>query len=63
MCSPWKKINTKGVLFVKMLVFEKQLSISLNNYMPLEDRTRKKYFHFGNVLTNLWATICRQRKK
>ena len=22
-CSPWKKINSKGALFVRMLIFEK----------------------------------------
>ena len=39
-----KKFNTKGALFVRMLVFEKQLfvSVSLNNYMPLENGKRKK---------------------
>ena len=64
-CSPQKKINTKGALFARVLVFGKQLvvSISLNNYMPLENRKWKKYFHFGNVLTNLWASIYQLRTK
>ena len=46
--QPPEKINTKGALFVRMLIFEKQLvvSISLNNYMPLENRKRKKVFPF-----------------
>ena len=46
--QPPEKINTKGALFVRMLIFEKQLvvSISLNNYMPLENRKRKIVFPF-----------------
>ena len=43
--QPPEKINTKGALFVRMLIFEKYLilvSISLNNYKPLENRKRKK---------------------
>ena len=52
---PRKKINTKGALFVRMLAFDKELvvSISLNNYMPLENRERKKCIRFGNILTKL----------
>ena len=42
--QPLEKINTKQALFVRMLIFEKYLivSISLNNYMPLENSKRKK---------------------
>ena len=49
-CSPRKEINTKGALFVRMRVFEKKklvVSISLNHYMPLESRKRKKIFSFS----------------
>ena len=43
MQSLGKKINTKWVLFVRMLSFEKEfVSISLKNYMPFENRKRKK---------------------
>ena len=42
------KIVTKGALFVRMLVIEKQfvILISLNNYMPLENRKRRIIFPF-----------------
>ena len=38
-----EKNNTKGVLFVRMLVFEKYLVVltSLDTYMPFEIRKRK----------------------
>ena len=41
---PPEKINTKGASFVRMPAFDKELvvSISLNNYIPLENRKRKK---------------------
>ena len=32
------------------------LPISLNNYMPLVNRKRKKKICFGNVLAKLWTT-------
>ena len=48
--QPPEKINTKGALFVRMLIFEKYLvSISLNKYMPLENRKRKKMFILGTI--------------
>ena len=47
--QPLEKIITKGALTVRMLV----VSIGLNNYMPFENKKGKKYFHFGDVLTNL----------
>ena len=28
------------------------VSISLNNYMPFENKKGKKYFHFGEYLSN-----------
>ena len=43
--QPLEKINTKRALFIRMLIFEKYLvSISLNNYMPLENRKKKCSF-------------------
>ena len=49
--QPAEKINTKGALFVRMLIFEKYfiVSISLNKYMPLENRKRKKMFILGTI--------------
>ena len=49
--QPPEKSNTKGALFVRMLIFEKYLivSISLNKYMPLENRKRKKMFILGTI--------------
>ena len=43
--QPPEKNNTKWSLFVRMLAFEKEpvVLISLNKYMPLENRKRKKY--------------------
>ena len=42
-CNPRKKNNTKWSLFVRMVAFEKEpvVLISLNKYMPLENRRRK----------------------
>ena len=48
---PLKKFYTKGALFVRMLVFEKELVVSISlyymplenrYYMPLENRKRKQ---------------------
>ena len=49
--QPLEKINTKQALFVRMLIFEKYLivSISLNNYMPLENSKRKKMLVLGTI--------------
>ena len=46
--QPPEKINSKGALFVRMLVFEKfnascVVSISLNNYRPLVNWKNEKY--------------------
>ena len=61
--QPPEKINTKGALFVRMLVFEKQLvvSISLNNYMPLENR-KKSISILGSFNLSLSKYIPAEKK-